>query len=250
MLPGEEVGGYKLESMQNIPDSLRGFQPDMDPDLREVLEALEDELPEPLPPTATAEQSAEVPDDDDDDDEDPEDIFAQLVQSGELKPQDHDYQDSDSEGYASDDTIKAGIQGSEYLKEMAQWKTPTVAAAAAKSENPHADEVDSMVGGGETESMFSKTSNANTHRTSKQRRKRRQRLGGAYSEAGTDYSMTSSANYRNEGLSTLDDRFDKVPPSCPRQHTQPCLSLTLCCLHGFLFHHSRIVLVLGRRSDN
>ena len=215
MLPGEEVGGYKLESMQNIPDSLRGFQPDMNPDLREVLEALEDELPEPLPSTATAEQPGEgTHDDDDDDDEDPEDIFAQLVQSGELKPEDHDYQESDSEGYASDDTIKAGIQGSEYLKEMAQWKTP--AAAAATSEKPHADEVDSMVGGGETESMFSKTSNANTHRTSKQRRKRRQRLGGAYSEAGTDYSMTSSANYRNEGLSTLDDRFDKVHPSCPR----------------------------------
>ena len=67
--------------------------------------------------------------------------------------------------------------------------------------------------------MFSKTSNANTHRTSKQRRKRRQRLGGAYSEAGTDYSMTSSANFRNEGLTTLDDRFDKV-----RSPAYPCLS--------------------------
>lgn len=185
--------------MQNIPDSLRGFQPDMDPDLREVLEALEDDLPEISPPNAAEANT---------DDEDPEDIFAELVKGGELPPNEHpqDHYDEEGEGYESDDTIKGGIQGSEYLKEMARWK-------AAPKTVKKGDDVDSLAGGVETESMFSKTSNANTHRTSKQRRKRRQRLGGAYSEAGTDYSMTSSANFRNEGLTTLDDRFDKVIPS-------------------------------------
>jgi protein LTV1 len=184
VLASEEEGRYRIESMQNVPDSLRGFQPDMDPDLREVLEALEDE------PVST-----------DSDNEDPEDIFSTLVKGGVV--------DGDEEGYESDDTVKGiersmgqDITGSEYLAEMAQYKTAKVPAKV--------DDVDSMVGGGETESMFSRTSNANTHRTSKQRRKRRQRLGGAYSEAGTDFSMTSSANFRNAGLSTLDDRFDKV----------------------------------------
>lgn len=194
--------------MQNIPDSLRGFQPDMDPDLREVLEILEDDLPQP--PSTT----------EDSDNEDPEDIFAQLVQSGErpvheTSPLDADeFPDNEYEGYESDDTIKAGIQGSEYLKEMAQWKAvPTQQGMKAKvldKEDVNSMGGDDSVVGGETESMFSRTSNANTHRTSKQRRKRRQRLGGAYSEAGTDYSMTSSANFRNEGLTSLDDRFDKV----------------------------------------
>ena len=190
VLASEEESKYRIESMQNVPDSLRGFQPDMDPDLREVLEALEDELPQP-----TSDGS---------DEEDPEDIFAELVKGGAVE----ETKDDDEEGYESDDTIKGierDITGSEYLTEMAQYKVPT---------KPEED-TDSLVGGVETESMFSRTSTANTHRTSKQRRKRRQKLGGAYSEAGTDFSMTSSANYRNEGLTTLDDRFDKVSPHPP-----------------------------------
>ena len=170
--------------MQNIPDSLRGFQPDMDPDLREVLEALEDDL---SPPTG-----------DESDGADPEDLFAELVKGGEVQQLDEDEDD----GYATDDTVKGhgrDITGSEYLAEMAQYKSRPKAQA----------DVDSLAGG-DTESQFSRGSTANAHRTSKQRRRRRQRLGGAYSEASTDFSMTSSANYRNEGLSTLDDRFDKV----------------------------------------
>jgi protein LTV1 len=176
--------------MQNVPDSLRGFQPDMDPELREVLEALEDDLP----------QSQESSDD-----EDPEDIFAELVKGGVVEPTNND------DGYESDYTVKGehNITGSEYLAEMAQYKT-TKPRGDTDSVNGGLD-TNSLAGGLETESMFSRASTANTRTTSKQRRKRRQRLGGAYSEAGTDFSMTSSANFRNEGLTTLDDRFDKVP---------------------------------------
>ena len=180
MLASEEESKYRIESMQNVPDSLRGFQPDMDPDLREVLEALEDELPQPKSDSS--------------DEEDPEDIFAELVKGGAVE----ETKEDDEEGYKSDDTIKGierDITGSEYLTEMAQYKVPT------KLE----EDTDSLVGGVETESMFSRTSTANTHRTSKQCRKRRQKLGGAYFEAGTDFSMTSSANHHNEGLTTLDD---------------------------------------------
>ena len=95
--------------MQNIPDSLRGFQPDMDPNLREVLEALDDELPQP-PST-------------DSDNEDPEDLFAQLVQSGELPVHETThingdrFEDDEYEGYESDDTIKAGIERNGAMEE-------------------------------------------------------------------------------------------------------------------------------------
>lgn len=178
--------------MQNIPDSLRGFQPDMDPDLREVLVALEEEEEE-VPEEETTEES---------DGEDPEDMFAQLVKGGALEEEEP--VDLDEEDYDSDDTIKAvnrDITGSRYLAEMAQYKV---------SKAPQ-DDTDSLVGGLEIESMTSTASKAHTHLTSKQRRRRRDKLGGAYSEAGTDFSMTSSANFRNSGLTTLDDRFDKVP---------------------------------------
>ena len=168
--------------MQNVPDSLTGFQPDMDPDLREVLEALEVE--------ETIEETSDA--------DDPEDLFAELVKGGQLETQESYNHDDDD-----DDTITQhdhDITGSEYLTEMAQYKTKVT----------H-DDTDSVLGAGETESIASRASIANTHRTSKQRRKRRQKLGGAYSEAGTDFSMTSSANFRNDGLTTLDDRFEKVP---------------------------------------
>jgi protein LTV1 len=170
--------------MQDIPDSLRGFQPDMNPDLREVLETLEyDE----------AQKDTEGASD-----EDPDDMFAELVKGGAVEDDEYDEVD---EAYESDDTVKGrhDTQDSEYLKEMAQYKT-----------TPKKQEDTDSVIGGFTESEVSKASTAHAHRTSKQRRKRRQRLGGAYSEAGTDYSMTSSANYRNDGLTTLDQRFDKV----------------------------------------
>ncbi|KAF2756177.1 Low temperature viability protein [Pseudovirgaria hyperparasitica] len=42
-LPSEFVKKTTYQDQQNIPDAIAGFQPDMDPRLREVLEALEDE---------------------------------------------------------------------------------------------------------------------------------------------------------------------------------------------------------------
>ncbi|KAJ4308695.1 Protein ltv1, partial [Neodidymelliopsis sp. IMI 364377] len=43
MAPSEFVRKTTYQDQQNVPDALAGFQPDMDPRLREVLEALEDE---------------------------------------------------------------------------------------------------------------------------------------------------------------------------------------------------------------
>ena len=43
MLPSEFVRPRTYQDQQDVPDAIAGFQPDMDPRLREVLEALEDE---------------------------------------------------------------------------------------------------------------------------------------------------------------------------------------------------------------
>jgi hypothetical protein len=109
------------------------------------------------------------------------------------------------DGYESDYTVNGGhnITGSEYLVEMVQLKTAKP-QGDADLVNGGLD-TDSLAGGMETESMFSHISTANTRITSKQRQKRWKRLGSAYSDAGTDFSMTSSANFWNEGLTTLDD---------------------------------------------
>lgn len=68
-------------TQQDIPDELKGFQPDMDPRLREVLEALEDE--------------AYVEEDDD--------IFASLLESGQVEDEEEFYYGSDADQYYDDD---------------------------------------------------------------------------------------------------------------------------------------------------
>merc|ERR1712193_111624 len=62
MLPSKNLTRLTYEAQQNVPDSIKGFQPDMDPRLREALEALEDE--------------AYV-------DEEDDDVFKQLTKDGE-----------------------------------------------------------------------------------------------------------------------------------------------------------------------
>ncbi|PHH52346.1 Protein LTV1 [Ceratocystis fimbriata CBS 114723] len=43
ILPSQNLQPISYQNQQNVPDSIAGFQPDMDPRLREVLEALEDD---------------------------------------------------------------------------------------------------------------------------------------------------------------------------------------------------------------
>lgn len=87
MLPSKNLTYQSYQVQQDVPDAIAGFQPDMDPRLREVLEALDDE--------------AYVDDDDDD-------LFQQLAKDGnEIDEYEFDetYYDDD-EGWESDDTAK------------------------------------------------------------------------------------------------------------------------------------------------
>ena len=81
MAPSEFVRKTTYQDQQNIPDAIAGFQPDMDPRLREVLEALDDE--------------AYVDDDDD--------LFGELAGDGfEIDQREFeagDWDDQDTGGY-------------------------------------------------------------------------------------------------------------------------------------------------------
>merc|ERR1712093_387051 len=76
ILPSKNLRKVTYQAQQDVPDVLAGFQPDMDPRLREVLVALEDD--------------AYVDDDDD--------IFGELAKDGEEIVED--------ECWESDDTAK------------------------------------------------------------------------------------------------------------------------------------------------
>ncbi|KAJ5626881.1 hypothetical protein N7528_004308 [Penicillium herquei] len=204
------------QDQQNIPDAIAGFQPDMDPRLREALEALEDE--------------AYVDDEDDD-------IFGELtanaeeVDQGDFEDSLFDHDDED-EGWESDATEKAPVQrdtsdhieddASEFNKDLAPGEMPEhdvpapdmhptdqnwmqefarfkKDAKAGKAPAPAAPTI-------APSEQHTLASTAFTVGGTPIRRKKRK---GALTNP-SNYSMTSSALARTEGHRLLDDRFDKV----------------------------------------
>jgi protein LTV1 len=165
-LPTEAAAERPYSEIMGIPDKPYGLQPDMDPKLREVLEALEDE--------------AYV-----DGDENTEDFFSGLVGSGE---RDEDEEWEDEEDGDREPEIASGWQ-----QEMAKFKK------SRSGSDDGFDEEDEDFGseGGDTIAELQAAS---------LRRPRRK----AVSNVGSGVSMSSSAMFRNEGLRTLDDRFDAV----------------------------------------
>ncbi|KAI0884367.1 Low temperature viability protein [Annulohypoxylon maeteangense] len=178
-LPSKNLQHLTYQAQQNVPDAIGGFQPDMDPRLREVLEALEDE--------------AYVDDD--------EDVFAELAKDGQ-ELDDIDFEDED--GWESDDTAKptkefkdsseapdlvsAGENG-DWLEDFKKFKKDQSKPAAKQFGAP--SELQS--------SLMTTTTNGG---------RRKKRKGALTSQSG--YSMTSSSLVRTEQLGILDARFEKI----------------------------------------
>lgn len=201
ILPSKTLKETTYQNQQDVPDALAGFQPDMDPRLREVLEALDDE--------------AYV--------DDEEDLFGELTKEGEVSREmfeDLDFVEDDGnaledEGWETDDTAKPakeyknstvlpipstaedvamadGIDhgDGDWMKEFSKFKKAEKAVPAAmRTKNP--DLQSSIMTG--------------TSMTGSRRKKRK----GAMTSS-TGYSMTSSSLFRTEGLTLLDARFDKI----------------------------------------
>ncbi|KAJ5933728.1 hypothetical protein N7454_006057 [Penicillium verhagenii] len=206
------------QDQQNVPDAIAGFQPDMDPRLREALEALEDD--------------AYVDDDDDD-------VFGDLTANAEELDQgdwedtlfDHEEEDG---GWESDATEKAPVQKdssdthidedvSEFNKEVPPGELPEHDQPA-----PDMHPVDQQswmqefskfkkdAKGGNAPKPAAPTIAPSEQQTTAStaftiggtpiRRKKRK---GALTNPSA-YSMTSSALARTEGHRLLDDRFEKV----------------------------------------
>lgn len=207
LLPSEFVRPRTYQDQQDVPDAIAGFQPDMDPRLREVLEALEDE--------------AYVDDD--------EDVFEALATDAQELDQnewthtewDEQQGEDNDEGWESDRTVKAGdVNG---------------AADGFDAENeggvplpPSDAPPDDLHGDGDWMEQFSKfkddtKASKNTSAAQKRLDLQSSVMTGASSLAGgrkkkrkgamtstTGYSMSSSVLSRTEGQSILDARFDKI----------------------------------------
>ncbi|GAB7347805.1 hypothetical protein MBLNU459_g5344t1 [Dothideomycetes sp. NU459] len=229
LLPEDAMGSEFVrkttyQDMQNVPDAIAGFQPDMDPRLREVLEALEDE--------------AYVDDEDD--------IFAELAADGEEVDQ-NEWQDSDDwyddegdgapydhedGGWESDDTIKADDMNKVNSPRALSPSSAALAAADSAASLPPLNDTTapppSDPADGAWLEEFTKfkrdvkaakglppkpagaapSESINTGLSSLASGRRKKRKGAKTSTS--NYSMTSSALARTDAQTLLDARFDKI----------------------------------------
>ena len=161
------------ESQQAIPESIAGFQPDMDAHLRQVLEALEDD--------------AFVDDDLEDN------FFSELVADGERGSNEGvDFPFSEEGVDENADQYEPVEEDGEvsWEKRFSEFKKSQ--ATRPGSEDGYSSE------GGDTVGTLPAISVIGG-------KKRRKGTSNA-----SRYSMSSSSMYRNEALQTLDERFDQV----------------------------------------
>lgn len=226
-LPSKETRKVTLDETENIPEDLRGFNPDMDPRLREVLEALEDE--------AYLEDVKEAG-------EDGEDFFNDLLRSGEAGDEDFyddedydewdmdnhqdefeqydeydlDYQDENGEEVALENPYNEG-EAPEGLEPDVSVSGPVTVNSAWErdfkrfaqssrsrandwdSDNEFEDEEEEADNVGELPAIRGKKKNKNALRKKM----------GAMTDT-TSFSMSSSANFRTKGLQLLDDRYEQM----------------------------------------
>ncbi|KAI6114913.1 Low temperature viability protein-domain-containing protein [Pisolithus croceorrhizus] len=173
VLPSRHEMPRQFESQQAIPESICGFQPDMDPHLRQTLRALEDD--------AFVDDSLE------------DDFFGELVAGGERGEEEVDYE-------FNEDGVLADIERDEDgSKEAGSWEENFARFRKEQKRSPpseYDEELDSD--GGDTVGDLPRLRVVG----GKQRRKS--------SSVASGYSMSSSSMYRTEALLTLDERFDQL----------------------------------------
>lgn len=223
VLPSDGYLKRTYRDQQDVPDTIAGFQPDMDPRLREVLEALDDD--------------AYV--------EDEEDFFGDIAKSGEVddfefeRSGDFFDKDEDDEGWESDVTEKAykvesgegekerrdvplgelpppelvgadetaieGAENDDWQKEFAKFKKDKKKAGFKEdgitSVGGRTGNTAMSFGGDDMRSLVSSFNN---------RKLKKKGVPSSARSMTSSYSMSSSALFRTEGLTTLDDRFDKI----------------------------------------
>lgn len=216
-LPSETTRKVTHDTFENVPAELRGFNPDMDPRLREVLEALEDE----------AYVENEVAETD-------QDIFADLLQSGEVDEEDFydDYDEWDMDNY---DEYQNSAYGLDYEPEDVELINPygegqepeipeqsvqgnVVSSAWEEDFRKFKKDTKNTVNDWDSDDDFDEEDAPKEEQDTvgelpaigkkKPKNKIRKKMG-AMTDT-TSFSMTSSANFRTEGLMLLDDRYEQL----------------------------------------
>ncbi|KAK1775819.1 Low temperature viability protein [Copromyces sp. CBS 386.78] len=196
ILPNKNLQRLTYQAQQDVPDAIAGFQPDMDPRLREVLEALEDE--------------AYV-------DNEEDDIFQELSKDAK-EVNEHEFEEAydefEDDGWESDHTVKA----SKEYRRGGDDEVPDLVDTSAQGEGsgPSDDWYDAFKQYQQDKKAEKKNkgpaapsemqSSIWTTTTMGGRKKKR---AGAMTNP-SQYSMSSSALVRTDALSIIDGRFEKL----------------------------------------
>ena len=179
VLPSHPLDEISYNDLTTKKGTELGLQPDLDPSIKEIYEALDDE--------AYAIDDGEGTDGEDE-------FWSNVVEGGE---KDEDEWEEEEEDYA-DEAEDQFVEGGEgWEAEVARYK----ASQKGKAKEGDSDDEEEMTEGGDTIADLI-SSNA--------RRPPRKKIGA--SQSGSQFSMTSSAMFRNAGLQTLDEQFDQVSP--------------------------------------
>lgn len=183
-LPSASELPRNYESQEAVQSSIAGFQPDMDPHLRQALEALEDD--------AFVDDALE------------DDFFGELVQDGERAAHEDFAYEFREDGFVEGSSGSLHGEG----EDEGGWETRF--AKFKQAQKSAAIDLDSDLGfddgnteGGDTVGRLPKLPVIG----GKRRRK------GTSDASG--YSMSSSSMFRTEALLTLDERFDQVRSPAP-----------------------------------
>lgn len=218
-----------LLHQQEVPEEISGFKPDLNPALREVLEALEDEayvVNEDIVVKKTDAKKEEAANGEIDDDED--DLFAELLGSGEAEGEEafedqfdewdvDNLGDYEEEQYHEEIANFANVENLEDLKDIdyqadvRRFKKEQRNAEDTDDEFSEEDQANSISPELEEEqedSLGDLPTFQNKAKSSSKKRKERRKKGAMSDVSG--FSMTSSAIARTETMTVLDDKYDQI----------------------------------------
>lgn len=214
-----------LIHQQDVPDDIKGFKPDMNPALREVLEALEDEAYVINDDIVVESKKNQKPADGEDD------IFAELLCSGEAEDEEQfegnlDEWDIDNlEGYEEEHYREElenidNVENFEDLKDIdyqadvkrfqqqqKQWQKRAGSDADSNAEDLESVQPDSELEDDVLGDLPTFGAKPDSKVGSKKRKERKKK--GAMSDI-SGFSMSSSAIARTETMTILDDKYDHI----------------------------------------
>jgi protein LTV1 len=197
----------------NLPAELEGLNPDMDPHLRQVLEALDDDAFLAAVPDNAESDGEEFLDEDGEGDED---WLGELLKEGAVgedeEREEFEFAEWGLEQEAQGQTLEKGEETWE--DRFKAFKLSEAANKASRANAPRSEEGDDDYGTEDGTQLYGTEmgdelgSLGGFGATGKGRS-----VVGGKRRARTDasgYSMSSSSMFRNKGLSTLDEQFDQV----------------------------------------